>query len=786
MGARAILCTMSAPSPSDLADFLRRRFGLDAEASQAGLEGEGDGAGEQGRSLDVVGRPRGFFEAAAETVAAKLEGWSRSPRVRSLIGGVERDILVGPGEAFSIRAAVGVRVPGRGKTPMRAQLCFDGDVVATRELGDASHVDFSAQAPEEAGIHALSVELDDGESRTVMSGSSLLQVAASRPCVLFDAALLLPDPKTGQKPDPTDFELVRRIADADFELAYFDIAETNRESQIHEVIVANALPRRATLIYAAEEQNLRSMGAQFDRMFMVTAVRRLRARGVAVQMLVTRRLDGPDGEEAPLLARPGVPDDARSLLRTPERAREELTQGAAGMREAAARWYQKRAAADPRRWRLTQATGARPFEGNALRFELDNRRARERYFALVDGAQRSIHLQFYIVRPSRFAEELIVRLIRKARSGVQVRMMVDALYSEEEILGRLNPLIASLRDEPGAEVMAIGPIPSREDLGLVRLKRRDHRKLLVVDGREAIVSGRNASDEYYQGFDEVAVHDNTHHDRIPWLDAHVELRGPLAGEVGRCFVETWLSQGGSALEPDEGATPDGGDAGAALSGTWSGSGSAATASTGCARLVVHHGLRDANGLTMYEAMLDGARDDVILVNDFPIVVTLERAILRQLDRGVRVRLVTGSAATRRVDGSFFPAPMHRTAFEYMVKARLEPLARAGVEIYEYVTPPSDLVVARGGALRPYVHAKLMCVDGEVCSIGSANLDATASFWESEANVVVEDRAFGGALRAELEAIIARAHRLDLSSDEWTREATQRAVLTRLWPDTLYS
>ena len=55
-------------------------------------------------------------------------------------------------------------------------------------------------------------------------------------------------------------------------------------------------------------------------------------------------------------------------------------------------------------------------------------------------------------------------------------------------------------------------------------------------------------------------------------------------------------------------------------------------------------------------------------------------------------------------------------------------------------------VARGGHVRPYVHAKLVSVDGRVTSIGSANLDATASFWESEANIVVQDTEFASGVR----------------------------------------
>ena len=201
---------------------------------------------------------------------------------------------------------------------------------------------------------------------------------------------------------------------------------------------------------------------------------------------------------------------------------------------------------------------------------------------------------------------------------------------------------------------------------------------------------------------------------------------------------------------------------------------------------MHRGLADTNGLDMYESMFDAAQHHVYIVNDFPIVHALERAIHRVLARGVTVKLLTGNAATRRDDGTFFPAPMHRTLFEYMVKAKLEPLLEAGVEIYEFVPPPSPNVVARGGCVRPYVHAKLVSIDGMVTSIGSANLDATASFWESEANVVVQDAEFAASVEATLQKLIDGSVVLDADSEYWKRERAQRAVVGKLWPGALYS
>ena len=419
-------------------------------------------------------------------------------------------------------------------------------------------------------------------------------------------------------------------------------------------------------------------------------------------------------------------------------------------------------------WRLDQTTASTLVPGNRFSAELDNEQARKTLFDAIDSATSSIHLQFYIVRPGAFTESLIVKLIQRARAGVRVRFMVDALYSEEEVLGRVNPLIASLRAETNVEVLAVNPIESPQAVDLERLRRRDHRKVVVVDGRRAFVSGRNASDEYFYGFGEVPVHDNTRHERIPWLDAHVEVEGPLVRLIEDMFVATWTAEGGTEIIEPRGRAER------------------APAGSAAGRLVVHHGFEDANGLALYEEMLDFAQHHVYLVNDFPIVHALERAIERVLIRGVEVVLLTGSASARRYDGTFFPGPLHRTVFEFMVKAKLEPLMQAGVRIYEFVAPPSPLIVARGGRIRPYVHAKVMSVDGVVTSIGSANLDATASFWESEANVVVQDERFATEVEAALRRLIDASLELDPESEPWKSERAQRAIVDTLWPAALYS
>ncbi len=699
---------------------------------------------------------RSILDAAARSLGGTLERWGRNPSLRRFLGGVQRDVLTSAGERVELSANLGVSA----KLGTIVRFYVDDAVVGETPIGSATEARAIIEAPG-PGLHRVGVKVCDAKGEVVsdLIGHRLLHVAGGRPVVLVDAELLLPQPQQTPGRAADTLAALRALVDEGFELVYFDIHQKNRDALIHDEVLRQRLPPGAILVYSAEEQELRSLGVDFVEMFVITAVRRLRAKGVPVTTILTVREE--DSEES-RAERVGVLSPEVALRRA-------LAGDFRAEAEQASQLLQDRAAADSLDWRLDQTTESKRVSGNSFRAELDNEEARRRLFDAIDAAVFTIHIQFYIVRPSDFAERLVVKLIRRARAGVKVRFMVDALYSDQEILGRLNPLIMSLRGEENIEVLALSPIETGKEVGVSSLKQRDHRKLVIIDGRCAFVSGRNAGDEYFLGFDEVPVHDNTRHERIPWLDAHVEIAGPLVRQVQQTFVQTWREQGGAAIPEDQHVMPE-----------------LEPAGSSDGRLVVHRGFADTNGLSMYEAMFDVAEDHVYIVNDFPIVAALERAIYRLLARDVTVKLLTGNATARRDDGTFFPAPLHRTLFEYMVKAKLEPLMQAGVEVYEFVPPPSPLVVARGGRIRPYVHAKLVSVDGRATSIGSANLDATASFWESEANIVIQDPELARRIETEVQKLIDGSVLLDLASDYWKRERAQRAVVATLWPGTFYS
>jgi phosphatidylserine/phosphatidylglycerophosphate/cardiolipin synthase-like enzyme len=231
---------------------------------------------------------------------------------------------------------------------------------------------------------------------------------------------------------------------------------------------------------------------------------------------------------------------------------------------------------------------------------------------------------------------------------------------------------------------------------------------------------------------------------VPWLDAGARVEGPAVAALERSFLQAWTDAGG---EPFEIRVP------APIAATTT-------------RVVVHRGLRDAHTLEAYLAMIETARAHIYVVNGFPLLLEIQHALLRALRRGVRVRTLFGNLTPKHGDQPFKgPWAATRTAATSFVHSRMDPLVAAGGECYEFVVPNQPGWDPAVGDVRSHVHAKAMSVDGRVCAVGSANLDVTAGYWESELLLVVE------------------ADRVDPNDPEW-RLRSQRRQWMRYWPGVL--
>lgn len=397
---------------------------------------------------------------------------------------------------------------------------------------------------------------------------------------------------------------------------------------------------------------------------------------------------------------------------------------------------------------------------NLVELELDNAKARDWLLEAIAGSKKTLHFQVYMGLDDDVGGPVEAALAAAAARGVTVRVLVDSLHALHGSFGTTNPLFERLAARPGVELRTLRPIT--ELPSLTDLKLRDHRKLVVADGEVALLGGRNLSHEYYTAFDEVRVTPVSTWRQVPWLDAGARVEGPAVAALESSFLETWVGAGGSSFPIDP----------------------PRHAGTSAARVVVHHGLRDARTLETYLELIDTAKSHVYAVNGFPLVLELQHALLRALRRGVIVRTLLGYA-TPMHEGKPFGGPWAsaRSAATELVHSRIDPLIEAGAESYLFAVRDVPGWAPELGLVQPHVHAKAMSADGLRCAVGSANLDVTAAYWESELLLVVEDGALARSFEAKLDALMAGSTAVRRDDPAWRELAEGRAWM-RHWPGVL--
>jgi phosphatidylserine/phosphatidylglycerophosphate/cardiolipin synthase-like enzyme len=410
--------------------------------------------------------------------------------------------------------------------------------------------------------------------------------------------------------------------------------------------------------------------------------------------------------------------------------------------------------------RLDATTGSDASPGNRVEVELENRVARERLLAAIAGSRRSLHVQAYMAADDEVGRAVEAALAAAAARGVEVRVLIDSLHGLHGSLGTRNPILERLGALPGIELRVSQPITSLPSLE--ELKQRDHRKLVVADGRVALVGGRNLSHEYYTGFEEVRLTRDAHWRAVPWLEAGARIEGPAVAVLERSFLQAWTEAGGA---PFAVRVP-------------------APAGTTSARVIVHRGLRDAYALEAYLALIETAESHLTVVNGFPLLLEIQHALLRALRRGVRVRTLFGNLAPKHGNepfpGLWETARSTATSF---VHSRMDALVAEGADCHELIVRAQPAWEPSLGDVRPHVHAKAMSADGRVCALGSANLDITGGYWESELLLVLEDPTLAAAFEARVEALMDGSARVDRNDPEWRRRAESREWM-HYWPGTL--
>jgi len=352
------------------------------------------------------------------------------------------------------------------------------------------------------------------------------------------------------------------------------------------------------------------------------------------------------------------------------------------------------------------------------------------YAAMFDAIERAYHhvnLESYILEADGPGEEFARRLIERARAGVQVNVLFDSFGS----LSTPASFFERLR-ENGVNVCEYNPLSRLGTLLSRALHQRDHRKLMVVDGRVGFIGGVNISSVYSSGSSPV------HHrhagtpqgDKPGWRDTHVRIEGPIVAQLQRLFIGHWVRYSPIALEGDE-YFP-------------------ALAATGTHRVALAACDAGRRRNPFYRALLGAigaARHRVLLTTAYLVPTRrLLRVLTAAARRGVEVHLLLPGI-------SDFWAPLAAGRSHY------GRLLRAGVHLHE-----------RHDTL---LHAKTCVIDGVWTSVGSSNLDWRSFLHNAEANVIVLDEA----LAAEMEGVYAEdlSQAKEIERAQWARRGLRQRL-----------
>lgn len=362
-----------------------------------------------------------------------------------------------------------------------------------------------------------------------------------------------------------------------------------------------------------------------------------------------------------------------------------------------------------------------PFvDGNHVELLIDGDATFESIFAGIDRAEEYIMVQFFIVKNDELGRELQTRLAHKARQGVRVFFMYDEIGSNKLPRSYLNEMANA-----GVRVNSFHS--TRGHRNRFQLNFRNHRKIVVVDGKEGWVGGHNVGDEYLGRDPKIG----------PWRDTHVKIAGPAVLALQFTFLEDW--HWATDETPNLPWTPY------------------ASAESDVPILIAATGPADSveTASLLFQHAIHAASRRVWIaspyfVPDEGVTGALQLASLR----GVDVRILIPDNPDHLL--------VYLSAFAFVGD-----MIDGGIEIYRY--EPG------------FLHQKVMLIDEGVAAVGTHNLDNRSLRLNFEITAIVLDSAFGAEVESMLLADFAQARlmtRAELDSRPlWFKVATRAAYLT---------
>lgn len=306
-------------------------------------------------------------------------------------------------------------------------------------------------------------------------------------------------------------------------------------------------------------------------------------------------------------------------------------------------------------------------------------------FQAIREAKHHIHLEYFNFRNDSIANALFDLLAEKAKEGVEVRALFDAFgnWSNNQPLKKKH--LKAIRDK-GIEIVKFDPITFPY---INHAAHRDHRKIVVIDGKIGYTGGMNIADYYIHGLPDLGQ----------WRDMHMRIEGPAVNDLQEIFLGIWNKEtkqniGGKEYFSEMEVIAD--------------------STQGITIAIVDREPKKTSRAIShaYAASIESAQDYIRIVNPYFVPTkSIKKALYGALKKGIHIEIMASSKA----DIMFTPdASMYK----------LHKLMKRGADIYLY----------NGG----FHHSKIMMVDSTFCTIGTANLNSRSLRYDYETNAFIFD------------------------------------------------
>ena len=303
-----------------------------------------------------------------------------------------------------------------------------------------------------------------------------------------------------------------------------------------------------------------------------------------------------------------------------------------------------------------------------------------RLFEDIRQAKQSIHLEYFNFRNDSIASLLFDILREKRKEGVEVRAVFDGFGNDSNN----QPLKKKHLEKLHADSIEIYEFDPIRFPWINHVWPRDHRKIVVIDGRIAYTGGMNVADYYVVGSEQVGE----------WRDMHCRIEGSAVNELQKIFVRFWKKLSKENLTDPK-----------YFQGTKAGNKMVG---------IVNREPHTSNEITrrFFVNVLDNAKDSVKIINPYFMPTNkVMKALKRCAERGVKMDILISAK---------YDEPLTPDIVMYNMKK----LIKRGVNVWRY---------------RPgFHHSKIMMVDGKFCTVGSTNLDARGLRYDYEVNALIMD------------------------------------------------